>query len=46
MNGKGTLKWADGREYKGEFEKDKRHGYGEFLWKDGRIYKGQWKYGK
>ena len=46
MNGKGCLKWADGREYKGEFTNDKRHGYGEFFWTDGRIYKGEWAQGK
>lgn len=46
MNGKGHLKWADGREYRGEFIDDKRDGYGEFTWKDGRKYKGDWKNGK
>ena len=46
MNGKGNLKWADGREYRGEFLDDKRDGYGEFTWKDGRKYKGDWRNGK
>jgi len=46
MNGKGHLKWQDGREYIGQFEGDKRHGQGSFTWKDGRQYRGQWAEGK
>lgn len=46
MNGKGHLKWPDGREYDGQFLDDKRHGEGTFTWKDGRQYTGSWKEGK
>jgi len=46
MNGKGHLKWPDGREYDGSFLDDKRHGEGTFTWKDGRQYTGNWKEGK
>jgi hypothetical protein len=46
MNGKGILKWPDGRKYDGELENDKRHGWGEYIWKDSRRYRGQWKEGK
>ena len=46
MHGQGTLKWKDGKHYKGEFVKDKREGRGVFTWKDGRIYDGEWKKGK
>jgi hypothetical protein len=46
MNGDGYLTWADGREYKGQFKDDKRHGQGTFKWKDGRVYQGEWRKGK
>ena len=46
MQGQGHLVWHNGKEYKGEFFQDKRHGYGEFFWKDGRYYKGGWEDGK
>ena len=36
MNGKGHFKWADGKEYIGEYLDDKKHGEGVFIWPDGR----------
>ncbi len=30
MHGKGKFTWKDGREYIGEYLKDKKNGYGEF----------------
>ena len=32
MHGKGTISWADGRKYEGEYKDDKKHGYGIFTW--------------
>jgi hypothetical protein len=29
MNGKGTLTWADGKKYEGNFVEDKRDGHGK-----------------
>lgn len=46
MHGKGVLIWGDGREYEGDFVRDKRHGYGEFKYKDGKVYTGEWSNGK
>ena len=40
------LQWRDGREYRGEFVKDKREGFGQFKWADGRSYQGYWEGGK
>ena len=36
MHGRGLLIWADGKQYEGEFQDDKRHGQGTFKWTDGR----------
>ncbi len=46
MHGSGLLKWADGKQYEGQFVNDKRQGLGVFKWKDGRIYNGEWLDGK
>jgi hypothetical protein len=40
------MTWADGKQYIGDFEDDKKHGKGKFLWKDGREYDGGWLRGK
>lgn len=46
MEGNGIYSWADGRQYEGEYRKDKKHGYGVYTWPDGRKYEGNWKNGK
>merc|ERR1712139_501592 len=46
MDGSGTLLCKDGKTYKGEHLKDKKHGHGLFVWPDGKKYHGQWKEGK
>lgn len=38
--GRGHYKWKDGREYRGEFMNDKRHGKGKMWWPDGAVYQG------
>ncbi len=35
-------RWADGREYSGEWKDNKMHGKGIFSWKDGRRYEGEY----
>jgi hypothetical protein len=39
-NGKGVMKWADGRKYEGAFKDGKENGKGVFTWKDGTRYEG------
>jgi len=46
MEGKGKLKWQDGRKYIGEFRDGKEEGEGTFKWPNGNKYIGQWKDGK
>lgn len=46
MNGKGTLQFADGSKYVGNFVDNEICGYGEHYWNDGKTYKGQWKLNK
>ena len=41
MEGKGTYKWADGKEYNGEWKNGNMHGIGIYKWADGRIYEGE-----
>jgi hypothetical protein len=36
----GTMSFADGKQYKGFYENDKRNGYGKFTWPDGDKYEG------
>jgi hypothetical protein len=36
------IRWADGREYSGEWKDNKMHGKGIFSWKDGRRYEGEY----
>ena len=38
-----TKKYKNGVIFKGEVNKDKRHGKGEQVWPDGRTYDGDWK---
>lgn len=42
----GTYKYEDGKKYKGDFMRNKRHGYGVFTWPNGKIYEGHWVNGK
>lgn len=39
-NGKGIMKWADGRKYEGELKNGRENGKGVFTWKDGTHYEG------
>lgn len=46
-NGKGTLDYAEGHRYVGDFRNDSRDGQGTLTWNDGvRKYIGGWKQGK
>ena len=46
MHGEGVFSWKDGREYRGNYVRDKKEGYGIFKWSDGRTYEGGWVNGK
>jgi hypothetical protein len=46
FDGRGTLKWADGRKYWGEFKDNQPNGQGIQVWPDGRKYVGEFKDGK
>jgi hypothetical protein len=39
-NGKGVMKWIDGRKFEGDLKNGREHGNGVFLWKDGTRYEG------
>jgi hypothetical protein len=42
-HGKGVYKWGySGSKYKGEYQKNKRHGLGTFSWLDSTQYEGYW----
>lgn len=41
-DGQGTLSWADGSIYDGQFVQDSQEGEGTFKWKSKHIYSGQW----
>ena len=45
MEGNGTYKWNDEREYKGMFKDNMMHGKGELKQKDGLVMKGTWERG-
>jgi len=36
MQGTGTYRWSDGREYSGEWQENMMHGFGNFKFEDGR----------
>ena len=42
-NGQGTLFWADGQKYQGQWKNGQKEGQGAMTWADGSIYQGQWK---
>lgn len=41
-HGKGTVKWADGSEYVGEWKEGRKQGQGTYTWADGSKYVGGW----
>ena len=43
IDGKGKMRWTNGRIYEGEWRENKMDGDGLFLWEDGREYEGQYK---
>ena len=45
-NGSGKITFADGNEYKGEWENGKMHGNGVMKFADGDVYEGEWENGK
>ena len=46
MQGHGIFTWPDGREFKGYYISDRKHGDGIFTWPDGRVFEGTWMNGK
>ena len=38
--------YEDGRTYKGNFQKDLKHGHGIYTWASGKQYDGNWAFGK
>ena len=46
MHGEGTMTWANGEKYVGEFKDDKRHGEGVYVFADGIVWQGQWRDGE
>ena len=42
LNGHGTMEYANGRIYVGEWKNNKRHGQGTLSYPDGGIRKGIW----
>ena len=42
-HGKGTLRWSDGRFYRGDFIRERMTGRGLMVWPDGSQYEGEWK---
>ncbi|CAI5958798.1 unnamed protein product [Closterium sp. NIES-64] len=45
MSGYGTLTWANGDSYEGEWEAGLEHGAGTFKWADGSCFEGTWSRG-
>ena len=43
MHGEGTMKYNDGSEYKGKFDKGLRNGEGTMVYHDKSKYVGKWK---
>ena len=46
MQGFGFYRYADGKQYEGQFLMDKKEGFGIFHWINGSSYEGQWHKGK
>ena len=45
-HGQGTMTWADGRTYTGEWKDFERNGQGTMTWADGETYTGELKDGE
>ena len=45
MNGMGEFLWPNGVFYRGQYEKDLRHGRGEMIWSIDKRFRGSWAYG-
>ena len=45
-HGQGTLTYADGKTYTGEFKDGERNGQGTYTWPDGHTYTGEFKAGR
>lgn len=46
LHGSGSAKMiAEEKQYEGEFQNGKQHGFGKFKWFDGEFYEGQWRNG-
>ena len=43
INGSGTMTFADGAKYVGEWKDNKYNGQGTYMWPDGTKYVGEWK---
>ena len=43
IDGMGTMTWANGKLYEGEWKENKMEGNGKFKWEDGREYEGEYK---
>ena len=41
MHGTGTLVYANGHKYVGQFERDERHGFGRYTSSNGDVYEGE-----
>ena len=41
-HGHGTLRWADRREFVGDFADGLFHGHGRMQWPDGRVFLGHY----
>ena len=46
MHGQGTLRWASGERYDGEWIEGEEDGLGVFTWRDSTTYDGFWHSGK
>jgi hypothetical protein len=45
-HGRGTLEWANGDKYDGQFWNGMRHGVGKLMFADGSEYDGWWRYNR
>lgn len=45
MDGIGEFYWPKGTIYRGQYEKDQRHGKGEMIWSLEKRFRGSWAYG-
>lgn len=42
MHGQGRYRWADGREYYGDWNNNRRTGFGKLTYPDGKYYEGHY----